>query len=81
MSPVNVKIPDDQLRRLDAGIAKGRAGNRSEALRIGLDHLLRAWDRAAWDESWERVVPDGTDEFADLQATAIAGWAALDEVR
>lgn len=78
MSPVNVKLPEKQLRRLDAGIASGRAGNRSEALRIALDRLLDEWDRQAWSDAWERVIPAEEDEFADIQAMVIDRWADLD---
>jgi Arc/MetJ-type ribon-helix-helix transcriptional regulator len=78
MSAINVKLPESQLERLDAGIAGGRAGNRSEALRIALDHLLREWDRQSWDQAWEQVTPEGNDEFAGLNATALDGWSELD---
>jgi Arc/MetJ-type ribon-helix-helix transcriptional regulator len=81
MSPLNVKVPDDQLRRLDAGIAGGRASSRSEALRLGLERLLNEWDKAAWEESWSRVLPGPTDEFADLEQAAIEGLRDLDADR
>jgi Arc/MetJ-type ribon-helix-helix transcriptional regulator len=76
---VNVKLPEQQLQRLDAAIAQGRVANRSEALRLGLDHVLREWDRAAWDERWEAVIPTDVDEFADLAASAGSDWGSLDE--
>jgi Arc/MetJ-type ribon-helix-helix transcriptional regulator len=78
MSPINVKFADAQLKRLDAGIAQGRAINRSDALRAALDHLLREWERQSWDEAWDRAIPDNDDEFADLAATRAAGWSDLD---
>jgi Arc/MetJ-type ribon-helix-helix transcriptional regulator len=76
-APVNVKLPDEQIRRLDAAIASGRVSNRSEALRMGLDQLLSDWDRRAWEERWDCIVPDD-DEFADLAESAVEGWKSLE---
>jgi Arc/MetJ-type ribon-helix-helix transcriptional regulator len=78
MSPVNVKLPEDQLRRLDAAIAIGRADNRSDALRTALDHLLAEWDRQAWKAAWAKAVPDDNDEFEDLQQARDHRWDDLD---
>ena len=78
MSPVNVKLPELQLIRLDAGIARGRAANRSDAMRLALEHLLREWESAAWADAWAHVIPDKIDEFADLQAASSGAWDELD---
>lgn len=78
MQPVNVKLADDRLRRLDAGIAQGRAANRSDALREALDRLLREWDREAWNDAWALAIPDTEDEFISYRSLAIKGWDELD---
>lgn len=78
MVPVNVKLTDAQVRRVDEAIAQGRAGNRSDALRLALDHLLREWDLATWNERWEKAIPDDLDEFSDLTAAAVSRWGDLD---
>ena len=41
-TPVQTRLSDDELRALDAAIARGRFASRSDALRAGLHHLLRA---------------------------------------
>jgi Arc/MetJ-type ribon-helix-helix transcriptional regulator len=81
MSPLNVKLEDREVARLDEAIARGFAANRSDALRIALRSQLLAWDRQAWDDAWARALPDQSDlpdEFADQNASAVSGWADLD---
>lgn len=78
MSPLNVKLDDREVARLDEAIARGFAVNRSDAMRIALRRQLLAWDRQAWDDAWARAVPDESDEFADLNVRAVSGWADLD---
>lgn len=81
MSPLNVKLDDRDVARLDEAIARGQAANRSDAMRIALRNQLLTWDRQAWDDAWARAVPgeiDETDEFADVNSRATAGWADLD---
>lgn len=78
MPPVNVKLDDRDMARLDEAIARGLAANRSDAVRIALRRQLIEWDRKAWDDAWSRVLPDESDEFADLNAQAVVGWADLD---
>jgi Arc/MetJ-type ribon-helix-helix transcriptional regulator len=81
MSPLNVKLEDRDVARLDDAIARGFAVNRSDAMRIALRSQLHAWDQQAWDDAWARAVPDesdSSDEFADLNARAVSGWADLD---
>jgi Arc/MetJ-type ribon-helix-helix transcriptional regulator len=81
MSPLNVKLDDRDVARLDEAIERGFAANRSDAMRIALRSQLLAWDRQAWDDAWARAVPDQSDEFADLNARAVSGWAGLDSDR
>lgn len=78
MPPLNVKLDDRDIERLDDAIERGCAANRSDALRIALRAQLREWDRQAWDEAWARAVPDEADEFGDLSTRAVAGWIDLD---
>ncbi len=78
MPPVNVKLDDRDMARLDEVIARGLAANRSDAVRIALRRQLIEWDRKAWDDAWSRVLPDESDEFVDLNAQAVVGWADLD---
>ena len=78
MSPLNVKLDDREVARLDEAIARGFAANRSDAMRIALRSQLLAWDRQAWDDAWAQAVPDKSDEFADLHASAVDRWADLD---
>lgn len=78
MSALNVRLDDRDVARLDQAIARGLAANRSDAIRIALRSQLMQWDREAWDDAWSCALPDETDEFADLNARAFAGWADLD---
>jgi Arc/MetJ-type ribon-helix-helix transcriptional regulator len=78
MSPLNVKLDDREVARLDDAIARGFAANRSDAMRIALRSQLLAWDRQVWDDAWARAVPDESDEFAELNSRAVSGWADLD---
>jgi Arc/MetJ-type ribon-helix-helix transcriptional regulator len=78
MSPLNVKLDDREVARLDDAIARGFAANRSDAMRIALRSQLLAWDRQVWDDAWARAVPDESDEFAELNSRAVSGWAELD---
>jgi Arc/MetJ-type ribon-helix-helix transcriptional regulator len=41
-TPVQTRLSDDELRALDAAIARGRFASRSDALREGLHHVLRS---------------------------------------
>ena len=41
-TPVQTRLDDDELRALDAAIARGLFASRSEALRAGLKQILRA---------------------------------------
>lgn len=83
MVPVNVKLDDHRVAQLDAGILIGRAANRSDAIRIAVDQLLRDWHRAAWDDAWERATAtsavDENDEFADWAEEVQSSWADLDQ--
>lgn len=41
-TPVQTRLADDELRALDEAVRSGRFASRSEALRQGLLHVLRA---------------------------------------
>jgi Arc/MetJ-type ribon-helix-helix transcriptional regulator len=40
-TPVQTRLSDDELRALDTAVAEGRFASRSDALRVGLHHVLR----------------------------------------
>jgi Arc/MetJ-type ribon-helix-helix transcriptional regulator len=78
MLPLNVKLEDRDVARLDEAIGRGLAANRSDAMRIALRRQLIEWDRKAWDDAWSRALPDEADEFVDLNDRAVTAWADLD---
>jgi Arc/MetJ-type ribon-helix-helix transcriptional regulator len=57
-TPVQTRLGDDELRALDAAIARGRFSSRSDALRAGLQHVLRSEREqaiaAAYEEGYGR---------------------------
>lgn len=81
MSPLNVKLEDRDIARLDEAIARGFAANRSDAMRIALRGQLLAWDRQAWDDAWAQAVPSELDEFTDQNARTVGAWTDLDSDR
>ncbi len=40
-TPVQTRLTDDELRALDTAVERGRFTSRSDALRVGLAHVLR----------------------------------------
>ncbi len=49
-----MRIPAEDLAELDAAIARGRFGNRSAALRAGLELILREERERLIDEAYRR---------------------------
>jgi Arc/MetJ-type ribon-helix-helix transcriptional regulator len=49
-----VRLTDADLAALDAAVARGRFANRSEALRAGLDRILREEREQEIDEAYAR---------------------------
>ena len=86
-TPVQTRLSDDEIRALDAAIARGRFSNRSDALRAGLQHLLRE-DRereiaAAYARGYgEKPQEDWIGEagFALLSAAASAAERGKDPI-
>lgn len=78
MSPLNVKLEDRDMARLDEAIARGFAANRSDAMRIALRGQLLAWDRQQWDDAWAQAVPTEPDEFTDQNRRTVSSWADMD---
>ena len=83
MTQVTLKLPDDELARLDQLIEAGRFPNRHAALRAAFERLLAAEAEALIDAQivagYERV-PDGADgEAMDAAAFAAARRSIADE--
>jgi Arc/MetJ-type ribon-helix-helix transcriptional regulator len=80
MTQVTLKLPDDELARLDELIEAGRFPNRHAALRAAFERLLAAEAEALLDAQivagYERV-PDG--EGMDAAALAAARRSIADE--
>jgi Arc/MetJ-type ribon-helix-helix transcriptional regulator len=73
---VPVRLTESDLAALDAAVASGRFANRSEALRAGLELILREERERAIDEAYARgyVEHPQEDWVADL---GLAGLAAF----
>jgi Arc/MetJ-type ribon-helix-helix transcriptional regulator len=80
MTQVTLKLPDDEVARLDQLIEAGRFPNRHAALRAAFERLLEAEAEALIDAQivagYERV-PD--DEALDAGAMAAARRSIADE--
>jgi len=71
---IPVRIPDEDARKLDEAVARGRFATRSEALRKGLEMLLREEREREIEEAYrrgyekfpqeERIGKDGLALFA-----------------
>jgi Arc/MetJ-type ribon-helix-helix transcriptional regulator len=75
---VPVRLTDADVAALDAAIARGSFANRSEALRAGLEHILREEREREIDEAYARGYAEHPQEdwIAEL---GLAGLAALDK--
>ena len=82
MTQVTLKLPDEEVARLDQLIEAGRFPNRHAALRAAFERLLHAEAEALIDAQivagYERV-PDGDDEAMDAQALAAARRSIAEE--
>jgi Arc/MetJ-type ribon-helix-helix transcriptional regulator len=71
---IAVKLPDRLVAELDALVARGAFDNRSEAVRHGIEALVRSSERqridAAFAEGFARH-PDTADEIAEATRLAI----------
>jgi Arc/MetJ-type ribon-helix-helix transcriptional regulator len=81
MTPVNVKLDDLDIEKLDSAIASGFATNRSSVIRLALQRQFEEWERAAWDDGWAKVAAaaqsPAPDEFSDMNKQATAAWDQL----
>jgi Arc/MetJ-type ribon-helix-helix transcriptional regulator len=73
---VPVRLTESDLAALDAAVASGRFANRSEALRAGLELILREEREREIDEAYARGYGEHPQEewVADL---GLAGLAAF----
>jgi Arc/MetJ-type ribon-helix-helix transcriptional regulator len=73
---IPIRIPDEDASRLDAIVASGRYASRSDALRQGLDLLLRQERDREIVESYRRAYAEHPQE-----ESAIGIWALEEIVR
>jgi Arc/MetJ-type ribon-helix-helix transcriptional regulator len=77
---IALKLPDELVAEIDELIAEGAFANRSDAVRHGIEALVRRHERErvdrAFAEGFQRH-PEGEDELAD--ATRLAVDAINDE--
>ena len=77
---IAVKLPDGLVAELDRLVADGSFDSRSDAVRHGIEALVRHGERQRIDRAFVagfRRVPDRDDELA--QATRLAVQAINDE--
>ena len=74
---VPVRLTDEDVARLDAAVARGAYRNRSDAIRAGIEHILREERERAIDEAYARGYAEHPQEdwVAEL---GLAGLAAFD---
>jgi Arc/MetJ-type ribon-helix-helix transcriptional regulator len=75
---VPVRLTDKDLAALDAAVASGRFASRSEALRAGLDLILREQSEREIDEAYARGYGRHPQEEW-VGEVGLAGLAALHE--
>ena len=75
---VPVRLTESDLAALDAAIARGRFANRSDALRSGLERILREERRHAIDELYAAGYGKHPQEEWAGQL-GLAGLAAFDQ--
>ena len=71
---IAVKLPDGLVAELDALVARGAFDSRSDAVRHGIEALVRSSERqridAAFEEAFSRY-PDTAEELAEATRLAI----------
>jgi Arc/MetJ-type ribon-helix-helix transcriptional regulator len=79
---LTLKLPDEDVARLDQLIRAGRFPNRHAALRAAFERMIRTEADALLDASlvdgWTRT-PDGDDDELDALAAASARRSIADE--
>ena len=71
---IPIRIPDEDAERLDAIVASGRYASRSDALRQGLDLILRQERDREILESYRRAYAEHPQEESEI------GIWALEEI-
>jgi len=71
---IPVRIPEEDANRLDAIVASGRYASRSDALRQGLDRILREERDREIFESYRRAYAEHPQEESEI------GIWALEEI-
>ena len=61
---IAVRLADDELRRLDAAIARGTFASRAEAVRAGLGRVLREEREGLIEEAYRRACVQAPDDAA-----------------
>jgi Arc/MetJ-type ribon-helix-helix transcriptional regulator len=77
---IALKLPDELVAELDELVADGSFASRSDAVRHGIEALVRGHERARVDQAFVdgfRRHPESDDELAD--ATRLAVDAINDE--
>jgi Arc/MetJ-type ribon-helix-helix transcriptional regulator len=74
MTQIAVKLPDELVERVDRLVEAGTVASRSQAVRRGLEVLLRSEERrlvdAAFADGFARL-PETEDEMAEATRLAI----------
>lgn len=77
---IPIRIPEEDARRLDAIVASGRYASRSDALRRGLELLLRQEREREIVESYRRAFENEPEEKSVVGLWAFAEFVAREEV-
>ena len=75
---VPVRLTESDLAALDAAVARGTFANRSEALRAGLERILREEREREIEEAYARGYGEHPQE-AWIGSAGLAAFAAFDE--
>jgi Arc/MetJ-type ribon-helix-helix transcriptional regulator len=59
---IAVRLPDDDLKRLDAAIARGAFASRAAAVRAGLAELLREDRETQIEDAYRRAAADPQED-------------------
>lgn len=76
---IPVRIPEEDAERLDAIVASGRFASRSDALRQGLDLILRQEREREILESYRRAYADDPQEESAIGLWAFAEFVLREE--
>ena len=69
---IPVRIPDDDAERLDAIVAAGRYASRSDAIRSGLELILRQERDREIFESYQRAYAEYPEEESEIGVWALS---------